>query len=679
MATDERFDQSVSRWLEETAPVRLPERVLDATFERTRKSRQHLGWRAVLGRPQMARSLAVLGGAAVVVAVATALVLGSLANQPAVGGPSPSALARDAFLGTWISTSDTDGGIQTMTVDGTGDGAVAIVVTDTIASVCSGGSSTMTGTGRLEGSTKLVIPAPVYSCDDGRAPQALSGPPLQEQLRNLTYVHDAQANILTVGAGSVWRRPGAALTTPEPPIVDASQPWDPSRFPGTWESTAADTGFLGTWEATDVDGSSLLLGIRVAEASSDTFEVLLHDDRAGGGRRRWPESDWSGPLCAKLGTAGPITMTGIGRVEGPGLAIGSQTWICTDESGPHRVSGDRVIELRNAYAPLVHDPETDTLVGPANVIWHRRPEGSDPIAVPFWGVWPQSTLKEAEEAQQRADAGDPAFAWQLAPELATLPESETFPFPSRVVARDAADGAEILNRFFRDVLGWERYMTVSRRSPANSGEIGWEFVRIRCGPGTNPLYPTDAVGGGCPPTIGDTRYETVSVSVTQTVRSGSSGIWEVTGWTELAPSKEPDSDLRHQDGVSWQFEQAVPPTRAEVMDALEAFLSARVAGEGAEPYLTEGYYEPRPTIPLLYATTKGDRYERFEIADVQAQPDWPAGDSGVTVRLFARGGKDVVEQEFQVWPGSRGQLTMDTMMTTTENGVEVPDPVVSGE
>ena len=46
MAENERFDDSISKWLEETAPARLPERVLDATFERTRRSEQHLGWRA---------------------------------------------------------------------------------------------------------------------------------------------------------------------------------------------------------------------------------------------------------------------------------------------------------------------------------------------------------------------------------------------------------------------------------------------------------------------------------------------------------------------------------------------------------------------------------------------------------------------------------------------------------
>ena len=46
MTTDKRLDEAISRWLEESAQGRLPERVLDATFERTRSSRQQVGWRA---------------------------------------------------------------------------------------------------------------------------------------------------------------------------------------------------------------------------------------------------------------------------------------------------------------------------------------------------------------------------------------------------------------------------------------------------------------------------------------------------------------------------------------------------------------------------------------------------------------------------------------------------------
>jgi hypothetical protein len=111
-------------------------------------------------------------------------------------------------------------------------------------------------------------------------------------------------------------------------------------------------------------------------------------------------------------------------------------------------------------------------------MWHRRPPGSDPLAIPFWGMWPQSSLEEAEEAQRRAEASEAAFTWQLAPELVTPPASEFFRFPYSIPPRDAADGAEILARFFRDVLGWERYVTVARNSPPPNGAgLGWGFVR----------------------------------------------------------------------------------------------------------------------------------------------------------------------------------------------------------
>jgi hypothetical protein len=88
MATNERFDEAVSKWLEESAPAGLPERVLNATFERTRKTRQHAGWRAFLGRPEMLRFAAALGSAAVLVVVA-AVAVNFFVNQPGFGGPPP--------------------------------------------------------------------------------------------------------------------------------------------------------------------------------------------------------------------------------------------------------------------------------------------------------------------------------------------------------------------------------------------------------------------------------------------------------------------------------------------------------------------------------------------------------------------------------------------------------------
>ena len=87
MAGNERFDDSIGMWLQETAPDRLPQRVLAATFERTRRARQDPAWRAALGRAPMTRFVPAFGGvAAVLVAAMLALNL-----VPGVGQGKPTA------------------------------------------------------------------------------------------------------------------------------------------------------------------------------------------------------------------------------------------------------------------------------------------------------------------------------------------------------------------------------------------------------------------------------------------------------------------------------------------------------------------------------------------------------------------------------------------------------------
>jgi hypothetical protein len=227
MTWNEQFDESLSTWLEESAPARIPDRVLNATFERTRGSRQHVNWRALLGRRQMIGLATALGSAAVFMVVAV-LALSLYANAPGVGGPrTPD--PRTPFVGTWISTSDADGGAQTMTVERAGNNTVDIVVTDTIATVCDLTPSTMTGTGTIQGKD-LVIPRPGYRCDDGSEPRAVSGPPLEEQLRNLTFVRDAQAETLIDNFSGVWLREGAEAPSPTP---SQSATASPSTSPRT--------------------------------------------------------------------------------------------------------------------------------------------------------------------------------------------------------------------------------------------------------------------------------------------------------------------------------------------------------------------------------------------------------------------------------------------------------------
>jgi len=143
---------------------------------------------------------------------------------------TPASDPASPFQGVWVSTSDPDGGTQTMTVNVSADGAVEIVVTDDIATVCSLTPSTMTGTGRIEAGTALVIPAPVYACDDGSEPEALSGPPLQEQLRDWTLLLDPQTDTLSDGFGGLWLREGAEAPSPGPTIAGTT--WWPQTSLG---------------------------------------------------------------------------------------------------------------------------------------------------------------------------------------------------------------------------------------------------------------------------------------------------------------------------------------------------------------------------------------------------------------------------------------------------------------
>jgi hypothetical protein len=93
MTGTERFDDAISRWLEETAPNRLPGRVLEATFERTRRTRQAHAWRAALARRQLPRFVPALGAAAVVMATIVALNAVPLLGPAGTPAPSPSAPA----------------------------------------------------------------------------------------------------------------------------------------------------------------------------------------------------------------------------------------------------------------------------------------------------------------------------------------------------------------------------------------------------------------------------------------------------------------------------------------------------------------------------------------------------------------------------------------------------------
>ncbi len=313
-------------------------------------------------------------------------------------------------------------------------------------------------------------------------------------------------------------------------------------------------------------------------------------------------------------------------------------------------------------------PDGSTVAGPATPSAAAVPT---PGSTSSAGMWPQTTVAEVQAAQERADAGDPAYTWQVDPELAAA--DNLYPWESVVVVR-----------FVREQLGWEEF--TNGRGGTFAGQPGGpyrEVVLIRCAPGrTNPLYADDAFADafvnelrGCAPTIDDFRYETVRIDLEQPGVRGPAAVWVVAGWETLQPV-EPSSFYEHlyPHLELRQVEQVAPPSDAEVSALVEAFLDARVAGEGAEQYVhrhPEGFDDVE--APILYATTGGSPYERYEF-DRQRGPVWPTGWTEARVRLFAEDGTQV-EQTFVVVRQEDGRLGLmyglpfeSDVFPTTENG-----------
>jgi hypothetical protein len=269
-------------------------------------------------------------------------------------------------------------------------------------------------------------------------------------------------------------------------------------------------------------------------------------------------------------------------------------------------------------------------------------------------MWPQSSLDEVEEAQQLADAGDPNYTWQVDPRLSSDQGWDSFAGP---------DGPEVIERFLSEELGWDQFLFNIYVGEDGNGPIDGHtgLIYLRCAGGPNPAYPDDEIGGGCAPTIDDLHYETVNLDLTQPAGQAPTGIWVVSRWATGEP-----------------FSQVAPQT-ADAETLVEAFLQARIEGEGAEGYVTVQSEGAPREVPLLYATSSGAPYERFEFERVVG-PTWPFGDMEFKVRLFADGGDNVVEQVFSA--GSFGPLKLEYYAyrskagdaPTTENGQPLPAP-----
>ena len=88
MTTQDQLDETISKWLEADAAGQLPDRVLRTTFERTLKSRQRRGRRALSVTLHVNRTIVAVAGVAMVVVASAGL--GLYANQRGVGFVPPS-------------------------------------------------------------------------------------------------------------------------------------------------------------------------------------------------------------------------------------------------------------------------------------------------------------------------------------------------------------------------------------------------------------------------------------------------------------------------------------------------------------------------------------------------------------------------------------------------------------
>jgi hypothetical protein len=169
-------------------------------------------------------------------------------------------------------TTDFDGSTMTMVIEASEDESIEMLVHDDFASVCSGAPSTMTGTGGSEGDNELVFSSPVLTCDDGSQPEALSGPPLAEQLQNLTFTHDPGTDTLTDNFGPVWTREAAEAPTPSSiPTASPMVRWPQSSLEEVQEAQElADAGDPDyTWQL-EPNMESILMNT----GQVDTPEIL---------------------------------------------------------------------------------------------------------------------------------------------------------------------------------------------------------------------------------------------------------------------------------------------------------------------------------------------------------------------------------------------------------------------
>ena len=349
--------------------------------------------------------------------------------------------------------------------------------------------------------------------------------------------------------------------------------------------------FDGTWVRDDDVGSGQTMAIERSDAG---YLVVVRD--------------WTTTRCDVSGGTAVSTTTARLTADGA-LVAGSPAMGCDVDSppaAPTTIESDPGLITRK----LTYDPATDKLEDSTGVRWRRV--GS--------AVWPQSTPYEVVDAQERADAGDPAVSWQVDPRLDA---------GSAVSPPDFAD-IEIFARYLREELGWESFRSTAPafgpRGYSGSNVAEWTEMFIRCATDEiNAVYPDDPDGRSCAPSSDiDNGYEHVGITVRQPSRSGPTGIWVVTDVATI-----------------WPSEQVVPPSDAEASKFVQDFLRARVEGTSVDEFLPDG------TIPDLYTAPSGSPYERFEINEISPAV-WALGERTVAIELFADNGATVTTEWYEL-------------------------------
>lgn len=127
--------------------------------------------------------------------------------------------------------------------------------------------------------------------------------------------------------------------------------------------------------------------------------------------------------------------------------------------------------------------------------------GVQPATGGWAGIWPQTTLQDAQAAQAGADAGDPAYRWEL-------------------------DGKTVLRRFAADQLGWKGFTFLTITNGNGSDAPGYNNESDLSNPDASGPFRFITVGCDAPgPGV---TCPSATVTIQRLLRQDRTGIWSIT-------------------------------------------------------------------------------------------------------------------------------------------------------